>query len=86
MIRRRVIGRVQLHFNCPEKMDSIKRLCRYTNYEDTTVIISTIGETGLLVKHRIKFGKGWMGGNAEIRVVDYVYRGSKGVIIFITIS
>jgi hypothetical protein len=51
-----------------------------------SVIITTLGETGLLAKHRIKFGKGWMGRNAKIKGVDYLYAGSKGIIIFITIS
>ncbi|CAB3997852.1 Hypothetical predicted protein [Paramuricea clavata] len=32
------------------------------------------------------FGKGWMGRNAEIRGVDCVSGGPKGIIIFITIS
>ena len=76
----------QMYFNCPEKMDRIERICKYTNYEDMTVIISTIGERGLIAKHRIKFGKGWIGRNAKIRGVDYVSGGPKGIIIFITIS
>ena len=83
---RRSNNEVQLYFNCPEKMNRIKRLCKYTNCEDMTVIISTIGEKGLVVKHRITFGKGWMGRNAEIRGVDYVSGGPKGINIFITIS
>ena len=76
----------QMYFNCPEKMDRIERICTYTKYDDMTVIISTIGERGLIAKHRIKFGKGWMGRNAKIRGVDYVSGGPKGIIIFITIS
>jgi hypothetical protein len=75
-----------MYFNCPEKMDRIERICTYTKYDDMTVIISTIGERGLIAKHRIKFGKGWMGRNAKIRGVDYVSGGPKGIIIFITIS
>ena len=51
-----------------------------------SVIITTIGERGLEVKHRIKFGKGWMGRKAEIRGVGYFYGGPKGITIFITIS
>ena len=82
---RRSNNEVQLYFNCPEKMDRIARMCKYTNYEDMTVI-TTIGEGGLEEKHRIKFGKGWMGRNAEIRGVDYFYGSPKGIIIFITIS
>ena len=85
-IRRRVIDKVQLYFNCPGKMDRIERMCKYTNYEDMTVIISTISERDLIAKHRIKFGKGWMDRNAKIRGVDYVSGGPKGIIIFITIS
>jgi hypothetical protein len=67
-------------------MDRIARMCKYTNYEDMTVIITTIGEGGLEAKHRIKFGKGWMGRNAEIRGANYLYGGPKVIIIFITIS
>ena len=77
---------VQLYFNRPEGMNRIARMCKYTNYDDMTVIITTIGEGGLEAKHRIKFGKGWMGKGAEIRGVDYLYGGPKGIIIFITIS
>jgi hypothetical protein len=61
-------------------------MCKYINYEDMSVVITTLGETGLLAKHRIKFGKGWMGKGAEIRGVDYLYGGPKGITIFITIS
>jgi hypothetical protein len=70
---RRTDNKVQLYFNCPEKMDRIVRMCRYTGYKDMTVIILTMGGIDIVAKHRIKFGKGWMGRNAEIRGVDYVY-------------
>ena len=83
---RRSNNEVQLYFNCPEGMDRIAMMCKYINYEDMTVIITTIGEWGLEETHRIKFGKGWMGRNAEIRGVNYLYGGPKGIIIFITIS
>jgi hypothetical protein len=49
---RRSNNEVQLYFNCPEKMNRIKRMCKYTNYEEMTVIISIMGERGLEVKHR----------------------------------
>ena len=82
----RTDNEVQLYFDCHEKMDRITRMCKYINYEDMSVVITTLGETGLLAKHRIKFGKGWMGKGAEIQGVDYLYGGPKGITIFITIS
>ena len=85
-MRRRVIGRVQLYLNCPEKMDRIKELCKHTDYKDLMVVVTTMGGTGLPAKHRIRFGKGWTGRNTEIWGVDYLCGGSKGIIIFITIS
>ena len=79
--------KVQLYFNCPEKMDRIARMCKETNYEDMTLIISTKNPfTGRQAKHRIRFGKGWMEKDAEIQLVDYIYGGSKGIIIFTTVS
>ena len=83
---RREDNKVQLYFNCPEKINQIVRMCKYTDYKDITVIISTIGESGLPAKHMIKFGKGWMGKNAEIRGAYYLYGGLKGIHILITIS
>jgi hypothetical protein len=83
---RRTDNKVQLYFNCPEKIDRIVRICRYTDYKDMTVIILTMGGIGIVAKHKIKFGKGWMGRNAGIRGVDYVYGGLKGIHILITIS
>ena len=83
---RRTDTKVQLYFNCPEKVDSIGRMCKYTNYEDITVIISTIGERDLIAKRRIKFGKGWMGKDAGIKGVNYDSEGLKGIHILIVIS
>jgi hypothetical protein len=79
-------NKVQLYFNCPEKINQIARMCKYTDYKDITVIIHTFGESGLPAKHRIKFGKGWMGKGAGIRGVDYLYGGLKGIHILIIIS
>ena len=80
---RRTDNEVQLYFNCPEKMDRITRMCKYTNYKDMAIIITTIGEGGLEAKHRIKFGKGWMGKGAEIRsVVRLGLRRSEGYYYF----
>jgi hypothetical protein len=45
---RRTDTKVQLYFNCPEKVDRIGRMCKSTNYKDMTVIISTIGERDLI--------------------------------------
>ena len=61
-------------------------MCKYTDYKDITVIIHTFGESGLPAKHSIKFGKGWIGKDAEIRGVSYLYGGLKGIHILITIS
>jgi hypothetical protein len=83
---RRINSRVKFYFNCPEKMDQIERMCKYTNYKDMTVVISTIGERNLIAKHKIKFGKGWMGRNAGIKGVNYSSGGLKGIRILITIS
>ena len=83
---RREDNKVELYFNCPEKINHIVRICKYTDYKDITIIIHTFGESGLPAKHRIKFGKGWMGKGAEIRGVDYLYGGQKGIHILITIS
>ena len=83
---RRTDSRVKLYFNCPEKMNRIERMCKYTNYEDMTVVISTIGERDLIAKHRIKFWKGWMGKDAGIKGVNYDSGGLKGIHILITIS
>jgi hypothetical protein len=82
---RRTNTKVQLYFNCPEMMDRIARMCKYTNYEDMAVIILTIGESDLIAKHRIKFGKGWMGKDAGIKGVNYDSGGPKGIRILITI-
>jgi hypothetical protein len=83
---RRTDTKVQLYFNCPEKVDRIGRMCKSTNYEDMTVIISAIGERDLIAKHIIMFGKGWMGKDAGIKGVGYVSEGPKGIRILITIS
>ena len=83
---RREDNKVQLYFNCLDKINQIVRMCKYTDYKDITVIISTIGESGFPAKHRIKFGKGWMGKGAEIRGAYYLYGGLKGIHILITIS
>jgi hypothetical protein len=83
---RRTDNKVQLYSNCPEKMDHIARMCKYTDYKDMTVIISTIGERDLIAKHRIKFGKGWMGKDAGIKGVNYDSGGLKGIRILIAIS
>ena len=85
-LSRRMDNKVQLYFNCSEKMDRIARMCKHTDYKDMTVIISTMGKIGLIVKHSIKFGKGWMCRNAEIRGAYYLYGGLKGIHILITIS
>jgi hypothetical protein len=83
---RREDNKVQLYFNCPEKINQIARMCKYTDYKDITIIIHTFGESGLPAEHRIKFGKGWMGKGAGIRGMDYLYGGLKGIHILITIS
>ena len=83
---RRTDNKVKLYFNCPEKMDRIARMCKYTDYKDMTVVITNMGGMGLIVKHSIKFGKGWMSRNAEIRGAYYLYGGLKGIHILITIS
>jgi hypothetical protein len=83
---RRTDIRAQLYFNCPEKMNHIKRMCKYTNYKDMTVILSTLSEGGLVAKHRIGFGKGWMGKDAGIKGVSYYSGGLKGIRILITVS
>jgi hypothetical protein len=68
-------------------MDQILRMCEDTNYRDMTLIVSTVGYfSSRSAKHRIKFGKGWMGKDVEIRLVDYVYGVSKGILVFVTVS
>ena len=48
-------------------MDQILRMCEDTNYRDMTLIVSTVGYfSSRSAKHRIKFGKGWMGKDVEI--------------------
>ena len=77
---------VQLYFNCPEKMEQISRMCEETNNEDMMLIVSTGSGNNKIASHIIKFGQGWMGKDAEIRLVDYGHReGVRGIFVLVTI-
>ena len=76
--------RVQLYFNCSERMNHIERMLKRVDYKDIVFIMEVGGDYGP-AKLKVKFGKGWMGRGAEIRGVDYFYGDKKGIIVFITI-
>ena len=56
----RMDRKVQLYFNCPEKMDRIAKMCKHTDYKDMTIIITIMGKRALDARLRVKFGKGWI--------------------------
>ena len=60
---RRKEERVQLYFNCLEKMDYIERMLKRVDYMDTMFTMEVRGENGP-TKLKVKFGKGWMGKGA----------------------
>ena len=45
--------KVQLYFNCPEKMDRIAKMCKNTNYKDMSIITTIEGELGLEARQKI---------------------------------
>ena len=84
---RREEERVQLYFNCPEKVEHIERMLkRVVGYKDIVFTFISIATSGRSTRIKVKFGRGWTGRGAEIRGVDYFYGGKKGIIVFITIS
>jgi hypothetical protein len=69
-------------------MKQISRLCEETSYSDTVLIVSTENFiANRQAKHRIRFGKGWMGKDAKIQYVYYRHReGIKGIHVLVSIS
>jgi hypothetical protein len=78
--------RVQIYFNCPDKMERVERMLKRADYEDVSLTLTYTGPTGRPAWLRIRFGSGWTGRGAEIQGVDYLYGGRKGIIVFIPIS
>ena len=78
--------RVQIYFNCPDKMERIERMLKRADYDDVSLTLTYTGPTGRPAWLRIRFGSGWTGRGAKIQGVDYLYGGRKGIIVFITIS
>ena len=82
---RREEERVQLYFNCLEKMDYTERMLKRVDYMDTMFTMEVGGENGP-AKLKVKFGKGWMGKGAEIHRVNNLKGEPKGIMVLITIS
>jgi hypothetical protein len=82
---RRKENRVQLYFNCSERMDHIERMVKRVDYKDIVFIMEVGGDYGP-AKLKAKFGKGWMGRGAEIYVVNNLGGEPKGITVSITIS
>jgi hypothetical protein len=96
--RREEVG-VQFYFECPEKMDRIIRMLKRADYKDLIFTVKVACYDGdnididdaiplpRLAELKVKFGKGWMGKDARIRIVDdSILRTPKGIRVFITMS
>jgi hypothetical protein len=77
--------RVQLYFNCPNKIDNIERMLKRVDYKDIVFIMEVGGDYGP-AKLKVKFGRGWMGKGAEIHAVNNLKGEPKGIRVSITIS
>jgi hypothetical protein len=82
---RRRENRVQLYFNCSERMDHIERILRRVDYKDIVFIMNVGGDYGP-TKLKVKFGRGWMRKGAEIHAVNNLRGEPKGIRVSITIS
>ena len=77
---------VKLYFNCYGRMDHIIRMLKRVDYRDIMFTMEVLCENDGLAKLKVKFGKGWMGKNAEIYKVNNLKGEPKGIMVHITIS
>ena len=78
--------KVGLYFNCPEKMERILRFCEVTEYSDVSLVLVTESiASGLVSKHSIRFGKGWMGRDAGIFPVRSARGDYKGIVVQVSV-
>ena len=86
---------VQIYFYCPEKMDRIISMLKRVDFTDimfTTKFLCLNDElpeddgSAKVAGHKIKFGKGWMGKNAEIHRISNILGEPKGITVSIDVA
>jgi hypothetical protein len=78
---------VKLYFNCYGRMDRIIRTPKRVDYRDFMFTMEVLrNEFDGKAKLKVKFGRGWMGKNAEVYWVNNLKGEPKGIIVSITIS
>ena len=73
--------RIQFYFNCPEKMEYIKKMIKHTNYKDIVFTLFLTGPTGRPAGIRSRLGR-----NAVLWVVGSPYWGRRGIAVCTILS